>query len=166
MEITKDTLIHYSRYLLRKLGHSMPPAPWIETFAWPGMQLSAFCKHCKKPFAIIGDPNVGKDGENAEHNRFYKKDWNLVEISTEKDYDTNRAWSSNQGPRVYKIPITTLGPRDFMPQSAIMNWLNQLVNPNQKIPVNDEGPDPDSVIRDKLKKIEAQFYCDKIRTWL
>lgn len=167
MELNKENLLQYSRYILRKLGHRLPPPPWIETFSWPGMQLSAFCKHCKKPFAIIGDPNIGETNDKDSPAAFWKKDWNLVEIVTEQDYDVNRAWSNSRGPRVTKQTICVLGSRDFQPKSTIIQWLFALNNPNPKTPIAEEdGPDPDDVIRNKLKQIEAKYYCDKIRTWL
>jgi len=161
---SKESLIKYSRYILRKLGHALPTDNWLETFSWPGMQLTAFCRHCKKPFAICGDPGVSKE---AQIGRFWKQDWNLVEIVVEPACEVERAWKWDTGPKVSKKTICMLGPRDFNTTNALTNYLFQLVKPGATpLPDDEEGPDPDEVIKRKLSTIKQKYYCQKIRTWL
>lgn len=163
---SKENLIKYSRYILRRLGHALPQSGWIETYSWPGMQLSAFCRHCKKAFAICGDPNeAAQAARDNSRMSFWKKDWNLIAIVDDPGYETERAWKWNDGPKVRKETICTLGHRDFEAPSAFTAYLFAAIG--QQMPqVTEEGPDPDEVVKRKIVGISENYYCPKIRTWL
>lgn len=150
----QEELIKYCRLILRKIGHSLPPAPWIETSSFPGKQLTNFCRHCKKPFAIVGN----------------EREFRIVQIRKDQSFDTNKAWSERREPSVLKEPIIFLNERDFLSKQSILNYLILSINPNNlpnvTSPPNDKELDPDLVIKDKIKAIEYRYYCPKINSWL
>lgn len=152
IKTSKEELIQYCRLILRKMGHSLPPAPWIETFTYPGTQLTNFCRHCKKPFGMIGNENG----------------FQIVNIRRDEHFDTNKAWSERREPVVVRETIIHLSSIDFIQRKGIINWLMALSNgnPNAQINTTDEKIPADEVIKNKINQIDKRFYCPKISTWL
>lgn len=178
---TRQDVVRVCKRIVRRLGHLMPKGAWLETFSWPGVRLTARCRHCSRIFSLAGNPDVGKgkfkpaplyrEGDEPGFIAVYElQPWYIFEIiSMAADNETQRAFKEKVRDTTNER-IQDVGPRDWE-KSQRLPWAIPGVGftpsqiPEPEIFLDEEAKEH-QLVEKKLSSIEKRYYCEKVKTWL
>lgn len=182
---TRQKIVRVSKWVIRRLGHLMPKGAWLETMNWPGVVLTAKCRHCARIFIVAGKPDVGTgrwkpapqytmDNEPGYVASYELESWTVSEklLHTDDEFETSTAFSwkrERTQNRFLNDRVIDVGPRDWdydSLENSLRSLLGVLDNTVDIKETDDTETIEKKIIQNKFEKIDKRFYCQKVKTWL